>query len=314
VRLTNDDDCGGADCVDYIGYSYWRNMNNHAGRDTMLIFVTLDRARGGGGPTLFSYNKLTDQVTKVGPLFGSSSAFSWATGEGWYWSPTQASTLYIPRGAVLYRYDVNTKQLDTVFDANPHFGGNRVIWQTHTSDDDTVHLATLRDGSTWEMLGCMVYSESTKQFSYFPKKGDCDECQVDKSGQWLLIKEQVDGLNGEDNMIVNLQTGEQTTFLDQAGAAGHSDNGYGYMVAADNWAAEPGAVRVWRFDQPFPQTEPGVPPQGLLVYQTTDWSVDVGHVSHANARPAWPSTSSTRPCGRTCPSRAQCQSEGAPIS
>src|SRR5262245_21930556 len=36
IRLTNSADCGGSDCVDYIGYSYWRNMNNHVGSDTML--------------------------------------------------------------------------------------------------------------------------------------------------------------------------------------------------------------------------------------------------------------------------------------
>src|SRR5437867_3495596 len=24
IRLTNSSDCGGADCVDYVGYSYWR--------------------------------------------------------------------------------------------------------------------------------------------------------------------------------------------------------------------------------------------------------------------------------------------------
>jgi Big-like domain-containing protein len=44
-------------------------------------------------------------------------------------------------------------------------------------------------------------------------------------------------------------------------------------------------VRVWRFDQPFPAAEPGTPPQGLLVYRTTDWSADIGHLSHANAQP-----------------------------
>ena len=31
VRLTNANDCGGTDCLAYVGYSYWRNMNNHVG-------------------------------------------------------------------------------------------------------------------------------------------------------------------------------------------------------------------------------------------------------------------------------------------
>ena len=133
------------------------------------------------------------------------------------------------------------------------------------------------------MLGCMVYRESTKRILLFPATGDFDECQVDKSGRWLLIKENTDGIFGEDNRIIDLQP-TRTVLLDQQGAAGHSDNGYGYMVALDNWSAVPGAVRVWTFGVAMP----GPPPQGRLVYRTTDWSLDIGHISHANARPDVP--------------------------
>ena len=48
-RLTNNSDCGGADCVSPVGYSYWSNINNHVGSDTMLVFLGLDRRKGGGG-------------------------------------------------------------------------------------------------------------------------------------------------------------------------------------------------------------------------------------------------------------------------
>ena len=47
VRLTNAADCGGADCVSAIGYSYWRNINNHVGQDTMLIMIGFNKAKGG---------------------------------------------------------------------------------------------------------------------------------------------------------------------------------------------------------------------------------------------------------------------------
>ncbi len=117
VRVTNRSDCGGADCVQYVGYSYWRNSNNHVGSGTMLLMVTLDRNRGGGGPTLFSYDKASDKVTKVGPLFDASSALSWSTGEGWYWSATRQNALYLNDGARMRRYDVVTRQFETVFDA-----------------------------------------------------------------------------------------------------------------------------------------------------------------------------------------------------
>jgi hypothetical protein len=284
VRLTNATDCGGSDCVEYVGYSYWRNMNNHVGSTTMLVFVTLARSRGGSGPTLFSYDKTTDNVALVEPLFDPSSPLSWATGEGWYWSATLPTALYVNQGMKLYRYEVLSRRLETVFDAAPEFGSDHYIWQIHSSDDDRVHSATLRVTSSGDSEGCLVYHEDTATFSYFAKMGDFDECQVDKSGRWLLIKENVDGAYGEDNRIIDLQAGLEKLFLDEDGAAGHSDNGHDYMIAEDNWAELPGAVRVWSFGSSLP----GLPPQGQVAYHTTDWAVDVGHISHTNARPGVP--------------------------
>ena len=43
IRLTNASDCvGGGDCVNPVGYSYWRNINNHVGSNTMLIVLGMD--------------------------------------------------------------------------------------------------------------------------------------------------------------------------------------------------------------------------------------------------------------------------------
>ena len=54
IRITLPTDCGGGDCVDYVAYSYWKNMNNHQNSDTMYIVLGLNRNRGGTeGPTLF---------------------------------------------------------------------------------------------------------------------------------------------------------------------------------------------------------------------------------------------------------------------
>ena len=281
VRITNATDCTGAgDCVIPVGYSYWRNINNHTASNTMLIFLGLDRTRGGTGPTLFAYDKTTELVTNRGALFDAGSRFADATAEGWYFSATMPTTIYLNDGSKMLRYDVNTRQFQTVYDAASQFGADKYIWQMHSSNDDRIHSATLRQSSTDEMLGCLLYNENTAQFSYFPKKGDFDECAVDKSGQWLVILDNVDLKYGEDNRIINLQTGEETLLMDQNGAAGHCDLGYGYMVNEDDWASVPGAERVWKFGQPL---VPG-PGQGVIAYQFTDWSVGAGHISHENAQ------------------------------
>jgi hypothetical protein len=285
VRLTNADDCGGADCVNYIGYSYWRNTNNHVGSDTMLIFLSLDRQRGGHGPTLLKYDKTTDQVQVVGPLFSADHPLSWSTAEGWYWSASQATKLYANQGSKLVRYDALARTFETVFDVAPRFGADKYIWQMHSSGDDRVHSATLRTNTDYSTLGCVVYSEAGARFSFFPSQGAYDECQVDSSGRWLVLKENVDGKAGEDNVIIDLLGGGERVFTDEAGAGGHSDNGYGYMVAADNWNTLPGAIRVWPLGPG--SAADGVPP-GMLVYRSESWDSEISHVSHSNARPGVP--------------------------
>src|SRR5687768_1946068 len=73
VRLTNASDCSGSDCVFSVGYSYWRNINNHVGSDTLYAFIGL---KGGRGPTLYSYNKVTEETRNLGPLFAAGSSYA----------------------------------------------------------------------------------------------------------------------------------------------------------------------------------------------------------------------------------------------
>lgn len=275
-RLTNPSDCGGSDCVHYVGYSYWRNTNNHVGQNTMLILVGLKRNQGGDGPSLIAYNKVTDQVTPLGPVFDSNSSLSYSNAEGWYFSGTMPFGLYVVTGAQLRRYDVMTGQHDTVFDANSLLGNGHIIWQAHSSDDDRVHSATLKSASNYSDIGCVVYREDIDDLTFFPKRGPFDECQIDRSGKWLVIKENIDGKQGEDNRIINVETLEERVLLDQNGAGGHSDLGHGYMIAADNWANQANTQVLWDFNN--------YPLQGKRLYYNNDWGGQApAHVSHTNS-------------------------------
>jgi hypothetical protein len=267
-----------------VGYSYWSNINNHVGSDTMLIFVGLDRRKGAGGPTLFSYHKGSGETRNLGPLFPPDSPFSWSSGEGWYFSATQPNTLYMNDGPRMLRYDVQSRALATVFDASTHFGANKYLWQLHSSNDDRVHSATLRHASTYEMLGCVVYNEASHRATFLAKKGSFDECQIDRSGRWLITKEDVDGRDGEDNRIIDLQTGVEQTLIDAKGAGGHSAVGFGFMIAEDNFNAEPGAVRRWNHGNDMQGGQPApVRGHGEHVYRTTSWSSGVGHNAYGKA-------------------------------
>ena len=296
VRITVPEDCGGRDCVTYVGYSYWMNINNHAGSDTMLIFLGLDRNKGGTGPTLFSYNKVTDEVKNLGPLFNPASSFSWYPAAGWYFSATQPTKLYVTdEGPKLYRYDVLSKSFDTVFDVRSRFGADKGVTQTHSSGDDRVHSATLLckragcgDGAHTaakenEMMGCLVYQQPSGAFSYFPRKGEYDECNLDRSGRWLLI---IDGdrSDGLGNRIIDLQNRSETVLPGQtAGRLGHLDMGDGYAVGANGHHQLANTTAVIK----FPPRNTKWP--GTVVHYNSDWDTAVAnHVSHQNRKAGVP--------------------------
>ena len=283
IRLTIPSDCGGADCVRYVGYSYWRNINNHVGSNTMYIFLGLSAANGG--PTLFSYDKGTDVVTKVGPLFDAGTNERLESGEGWYFSATQPTKLYLSPYAnrwQLWRYDVITHANQVVFDVDNCAAcgstGTRSILQVHSSDDDSVHSFTVMDRAATVMLGCGVYKEPTGQFTFFPRvTTSYNECNLDKSGRWLLI---LDGSPGLDNFIHDLQTGLMAVILDPAGSLGHLDMGDSYAIGADGYNPLANATILIQF--PVASV---IRPVGPVVQYNPDWNTSVvQHISHQNRK------------------------------
>jgi hypothetical protein len=143
------------------------------------------------------------------------------------------------------------------------------------------------------MLGCLVYREDRKQFLFFEKAGEFDECMVDKSGRWLLSLENVDGQHSYEMRVIDLAAvnasdlpagsaelvaaGIERVVRDEDGAVGHADMGHGYAIGADNWSNLSNAYKVWNFsDNKL---------AGKLVSYNKEWSAPgPNHLSHANAR------------------------------
>lgn len=307
VRLTNASDCGGKDCVQSVGYSYWANANNSTGSNIMYIFLGTNWSRGGSGPTLFSYNKTTDEVKNLGPLFDSSNNLSYFSGEGWYFSATLPTKLYLNDGPRMVRYDVLSHQSQTIYDISQIFGTAYDIWQMHSSNDDKVHSATLREKATGNYLGCMVYHEDTGRFQYFPKVGDFDECSIDRSGRWLISLENVDNANGADMRVFDLSSGAnmltpgvnpiangglssgaqlmaagvERRVLDQDGAADHYDMGYSYVVGGYNWGTNANTKLLWDFNKN--------PLSASVVFYNHDYRAPgADHISNLADRPGVP--------------------------
>ena len=291
IRLTNASDCAnGQDCLWYAGYSYWRNINKHTGSADMFIFLGTDRNRGGVGPLLLRYNKVTDQVQRVGPLFDPASAYSFSTGEGWYFSATQPAVLYtfLVGQPQLRRYNVTLRQFESVAAMDLRSclkpwicpADAASITQPHSSDNDLVHVATVQN-TNWARTGCVVYESTTRRFRYYatPSGYVFDECNVDKSGRFVLLHEnRLDG--ARRNRIADLRNGGFTILSDVNGALGHLDMGFGYAVGADTFNPLPNATILLKF--PVTRTQR---PIGPTVHFNKRWDMAAAnHIAHGNAQ------------------------------
>ncbi len=265
-----------------VGYSYWRNSNAHEGSNDMWIFLSLNSQKGGSGPTLFRLDKATDSITKVGPLFPTTSQFSGRSGDGWYFSASRANQLYINDGPKLLRYDVTTHHFETVFDLTGQFGSDREVWQMHSSNDDLVHSATLRAKGSNTFLGCLVFSETTGQFSYFPKKGALRRMPYRQKRPLSHDPRQYRRPQRVRRIvIVDVQTGVETVIYDEKGGVGHADMGYNYVVGADGYNPLPNAFITWSFAPSLVK--------GPTVFHSSSSKIPrVNHVSHQNAKPGLP--------------------------
>jgi hypothetical protein len=286
VRLTNSGD------VQPHAYSYWSQINNHVGSNEMKILVVFPDA--DGGPSIVTYNKVTGAVSapvsifNTGEFFRNHTAFQTA-----YFSATNPNWIYWTHETEFNRIDISNidttplvaADIVTVFDGGDTGAGNKV-WQSHSSADDRYHAMTYRTAG-YSALGAVVYDQVADTFQTFPATGAYDECQIDKGGNWLVVKENVDFAQGEDNRIFDLSGGlaaapaTEVVLNDTQGAGGHSDLGYGWMAAADNYASNANNWKLWDLSA-SPITS-----SGTDIYNNSNWSVQApNHASWWHAEPA----------------------------
>ncbi len=248
-RITDDSDCTG-DCVNF-GYSIWYRLNNSQGQNLIRVLVPLRRDRGGGGPTLYTINKTTNVVTKVGPLFSSSDARSYLNCEDCSWSLSDPDRLYLPiNRSVLQRYNVVTGAAETVFDVNAPAGvalwgaGRQYFPFGGASRDDNVVAVTINDvNANW--IGCGVRVISTNTYKYYPSRSgvgqDFQGCLVSKSGNYVVMAD-ITGPGGtHQNRIIRIADNAEISACTEVPNGGlctaqaHMDTGWDHYISADRW-------------------------------------------------------------------------------
>lgn len=201
-----------------IAYSYWPSFNCTTTRlHTSIALYDFD-------PDAFA-------ISNAQPLFEGGPAVGW---EDSIWSAVDPDVLYAHEGLRLWAHDVETNAW-TLLKQFSYPG--EYLWQMSRSIDDDVFAFARRSSSTYAYVGYVVWRKSTDSILLSVNTSQIDEVQVDKSGQWLVVKTGQSGAGVIEVKVVNLSTGAVENLTDNGPdfSPGHSDNGSGIVVGADNW-------------------------------------------------------------------------------
>lgn len=226
LRATDGND--GPNCT--TAYSYWPTFNVNSTRIQIAI--------GGGNGATYRFDPvalvLSDrQPLYVGPAPGGGTPFQ----EDAIWSASDPDLLLCHEGARVWSYNVTTHAYVLVKDFSARFPG-QYLWQMSRSMDDQVFAFTRRENVTYAVLGYFAWRRDNDTILLDQDAETLDEVQVDKTGQYLVVKTGEMGATAIEVRVADLSRGMLFADLTDGSpdfAPGHSDNGHGTVLGADNW-------------------------------------------------------------------------------
>jgi hypothetical protein len=213
-------------------YSYWPSFNQD---DTQLL---IDRS---GRPTLYRFDPGRLKILGKRPLFSAPSPDGNTPGwEDAIFSAADPNLLFCHSGLKLWCYHVGSGEYKLVkdFAQGPQAGTPPAghLRQMSKSLDDRTFGFSLQD-PRYKVVGYLVWKRDTDKIVLRQETEDLDEIQVDKSGRFCVIKTARQGRGVVQARVADLRTGKIEDLVDDAPdyAPGHSDNGHGTVIGADNW-------------------------------------------------------------------------------
>ena len=224
LRVTDERD--GRYCQN--AYSYYPTLNCDS---TRLHLMCGDR------PLLLGFDPEGLRITSKEPLFAVKppSGFEprW---EGSIWSGAEPDVLFCHQGLNLWSYDVATRAYELVKDFSGELPPGHLAQMSKSLDDNV--FAFSRQDPQWHVVGFLVWRRDEDRIVLQEDTPDgLDEVQVDKTGRYLVIKTGQQGQGIIEVRVADLETGRLEDLTDNGPdfAPGHSDNGHGFVLGADNW-------------------------------------------------------------------------------
>ncbi len=208
-------------------YSYWSVFNSNS---TRLLVQSVS-----GGAILYQFDPVSFTLGSKRP-WPSPPGTGFTSAEDAVWSANDPDLLFVHQGAAFYAFNASSGSYSLLGYLNSQFPSGSYFWQMSVSRDDDVFAFTVRNPDA-SVGGYAVWRRSTNTIIYSVRTSALDEVQIDKTGQYLVVKTGQEGAGVIEVKVVNLQTQTVTDLTDNEPdfAPGHSDNGRGIVVGADNW-------------------------------------------------------------------------------
>ncbi len=221
-------------------YSYWPTFNRNS---TRLIASCSMAVSTWIEPTAIFYSFDPTNLKISAKIVKTSANSRTPTGEyvdlsGAIWSGQDPDVLFAvhPTTAKIWAYNVAKDSYRHVKDFAVTLPG-KYLWQIHRSLDDDKFSFTIRNKADYSTSGYAVYSVSADKLIYTVNTTSIDEVQIDKTGNYLVVKTGESGTTVVEGRVVDLKTGIVTDLLDGAPDfnLGHSDNGEAIQIGEENW-------------------------------------------------------------------------------
>jgi hypothetical protein len=208
-------------------YSYWPSFN----RDSTRFHINCS-----GKATLYRFDPERFALLGKEPLFARKPPSGYEPRwESAIWSSEDPEVLFCHEGLHLWSLNVATKEYTLVKDFTGELPPGHLAQMSKSLDDNVFGFS--RQDPQWHLVGYLVWRKSDDKIILREDATNLDEVQVDKTGRYCVIKTDQQGKGVVQARIADLETGKIEDLIDNEPdfAPGHSDNGCGTVIGADNW-------------------------------------------------------------------------------